>query len=133
MTDTLPFPAPPLDPAYELWRAGALVPYHLTRMLDANGLYGPEVDLACGAEEPAVDEWEAGTRYPTWAQLVALADLVGVQPAYLFKATDQDAGRLTSPVFLCGPGVSQVITEDGVEHVLEYPADVVRATVGVEP
>lgn len=132
----LPFPTPPapppapLDPAYELWRAGALVPYLVTRMLDANGLYGPDVDRACLAEEPAVDEWEAGTRYPTWPQLLALAELVGVEPAYLFKLTTQDAGRLASPVFLCGPAGCDTVIEDGVAHVLEYPVDVVRATVG---
>ncbi len=33
------------------------------------------VDIACGAQEPAVDEWEAGTRYPSFEQLLALAAL----------------------------------------------------------
>lgn len=130
----IPFPTPPpppLDPVYQLWQAGALVPHTITQLLNANGLYGPEVDVACLAEEPAVDEWEAGTRYPTWEQVLALAELVEVQPAYLFKLVTQDDHRLTSPVFMCGgPGGLQVITEDGVEHVLEYPPDVVRATVG---
>ncbi|MDF3320228.1 hypothetical protein P3G66_31950, partial [Rhodococcus sp. C3V] len=42
--------------------------YRITRALDAAELYGPDVDIACGAQEPAVDEWEAGTRYPSFGQ-----------------------------------------------------------------
>lgn len=61
--------------AYEHWSTGALAPYRITRALDAAELYGPEVDIACGAQEPAVDEWEAGTRYPWFEQLLALAAL----------------------------------------------------------
>ena len=136
LTEVAPFPTPrpaALDPVYLLWQAGALVPYNLTRYLNAGGHYGPEVDVACLAEEPAVDEWEAGTRYPTWEQLLALAELVGVEPAALFAARTQDDGRLAGVVFLCGSGGCDVAGEDGVEHVLEYPVDVVRATVGSAP
>jgi len=39
---------------YALWRAGKLVSFYLTALLDAGGHCGPEVDAACGAEEPAV-------------------------------------------------------------------------------
>jgi len=113
-----------------LWSAGALVPYRITKALDANGLYGPEVDRLCEAEEPEVDEWEAGTRYPRLVQVRALADLCDVHPLWFFRTTTQDDGRLTSPMFLCGPKGCDVVIEDGVEHVLEYPLDVVRATVG---
>lgn len=55
--------------AYRDWAAGHVIPDRITTALNAEGLYGPEVDLACGVEEPAVDEWEAGTRYPSWEQL----------------------------------------------------------------
>lgn len=65
------------------WAAGLLVPHRITLALDLAKLDGPEVDRACGAEEPAVDMWEAGTLYPTWDQLLALADLCGV-PAGFF-------------------------------------------------
>lgn len=64
--------------AYRAWAAGHVIPDRITTALDAKALYGPEVDLACGVEEPAVDEWEAGTRYPTWEQLRALAELCEV-------------------------------------------------------
>lgn len=57
------------DRAYEQWATGALAPYRITRALDAAELYGPDVDIACGAREPAVDDWEAGTRYPSFEQL----------------------------------------------------------------
>ncbi|GAA3131099.1 hypothetical protein GCM10020255_004880 [Rhodococcus baikonurensis] len=44
------------DRAYEQWITGALAPYRITRALDAAELYGPDVNIACGAQEPAVDE-----------------------------------------------------------------------------
>lgn len=66
--------------AYRLWRAGRLVPWNITISLDAAELFGPEVDIACGAEEPDVDHWEAGILYPTWEQVKALAKLCGVTP-----------------------------------------------------
>lgn len=64
---------------YRAWSSGKVIPHRITAALDAKALQGPEVDLACGVEEPAVDQWEAGTLYPTWEQLCALADLCGVQ------------------------------------------------------
>ncbi|MFC5676056.1 hypothetical protein [Aeromicrobium endophyticum] len=113
-----------------LWRAGALVPYRITKALDWAGLQGPEVDRLCEAAEPEVDEWEAGTRYPRLVQVRALAELTGVHPLWFFRTTDQDTDRLTSPVFVCGPGGCNAMVDDGVEYVLTYPIDVVRATVG---
>jgi hypothetical protein len=68
--------------AYRRWRAGQVVPHRITTALDARGLDGPEVDSACRAEEPEVDQWEAGERYPSWEQLVALAELTGMTARY---------------------------------------------------
>jgi hypothetical protein len=62
------------------WAMGLVVPAHITVALDALDLYGPEVDAACLAREPEVDEWEAGRLYPKWEQVVALAELTGKQP-----------------------------------------------------
>lgn len=62
------------------WEAGLIQPWVITMALDSVGAEGPWVDEACGTEEPAVDEWEAGTRYPTWEQLLALAELTGMLP-----------------------------------------------------
>lgn len=69
--------------AYRAWCAGKVIPHRITSALDEQELYGPEVDRACGVEEPAVDQWEAGTLYPTWEQLQALARLVN-RPVHLF-------------------------------------------------
>jgi hypothetical protein len=77
--------------AYRAWASGKVVPDRITTALDGHGLYGPEVDEACGVEEPAVDEWEAGTRYPTWEQLHALAKLVDL-PVHVFT---MDSGVVT--------------------------------------
>lgn len=68
--------------AYQRWRAGLVIPWRITMALDLRSLYGPDVDLACKAQEPDVDQWEAGERYPTWEQLVALADLTGFPPRF---------------------------------------------------
>lgn len=84
--------------AYRRWAAGQVIPDRITLALDEQELYGPEVDLACGVEEPAVDEWEAGTRYPSWEQLQALARLVD-RPVHLFTI-DREA-IMTGPVFIC--------------------------------
>lgn len=61
-------------------------PKRITFALDARGLYGPEVDIACGVVEPAVDEWEAGTRVPTPAQVVALARLTEFPVGFFYRA-----------------------------------------------
>lgn len=65
------------------WAAGLVVPASITSALDMHQLEGPEVDQACGVEEPAVDLWEEGKLYPTWEQLVALSKLTGVTPYFL--------------------------------------------------
>lgn len=66
------------------WGIGEVVPFRITQALDGAGLFGPEVDVACGAVEPAVDEWEAGVRYPTFEQLLLLAELTGHDPEWFF-------------------------------------------------
>ncbi|MGV5047572.1 hypothetical protein NXT08_04835 [Rhodococcus pyridinivorans] len=76
--DTAPFVEPDED-EYELWRAGKLVPFYLTELLNAGGHFGPDVDTACLAEEPAVDRWEVGVEYPSWEQTVALARFLDVR------------------------------------------------------
>lgn len=60
---------------YADWQHGRVVPHRITMALDLHGHHGPEVDAACGVEEPTVDMWEAGTLYPTWPQLQALAGI----------------------------------------------------------
>lgn len=70
-------PDPPPGPAP--------VPARITMALDAKGLYGPEVDLACGAREPDVDRWEAGTLIPTAVQLRLLAELTGQTVGFFFE------------------------------------------------
>lgn len=71
--------------AYQRWRAGEVSPDRITQALDL--LEGPEVDVACRAREPEVDQWETGERYPRWDQLVALAALTGFQPRWFTEST----------------------------------------------
>lgn len=77
-------------------------PRRITLALDSRDLYGPEVDRACGGEEPMVDEWETGERIPTAEQMVKLADLTGY-PIRFFYGEDPPVSR----GFICirsGPG-----------------------------
>src|SRR5215469_14494842 len=57
--------------------AGRLVPARITIALDLRGLEGPEVDAACGGEEPDVDMWELGLAVPAPEQVMKLAELTG--------------------------------------------------------
>lgn len=93
-----------LAEARAAWERGTVRPYAITRALDARGLYGPEVDVACGGAEPMVDLWEAGELYPTWEQLLALAELTGFPVAFFARAMRTPDG----PIFMCrgrGAGV----------------------------
>jgi hypothetical protein len=74
------------------------VPARITLALDLRGLDGPEVDHACGVQEPAVDEWEAGTRIPTEEQLAALAWLTDLPVAFFYQPVMDP----TRGVWLCG-------------------------------
>lgn len=64
------------------WQRGLTVPHRITLALDIARLDGPEVDEACGVQEPAVDLWECGRLYPTWEQLCRLAQLTGFPVAF---------------------------------------------------
>ncbi|MCF8786209.1 hypothetical protein [Rhodococcus ruber] len=77
LTVSGPFVEPDSD-EYDLWLAGKLVPWYISHHLDRGRHTGPAVDIACNAEEPAVDMWELGTVYPRWDQTVALARLLDV-------------------------------------------------------
>lgn len=72
------------EQAHAGWLAGELIPYRITMYLDARGLEGPDVDERCLAREPQVDLWEAGRLYPSWEQLLALAELVEAPPRAFF-------------------------------------------------
>lgn len=63
------------------WAAGLMQPVRITHALgDREGAW---VDEACGVREPTVDQWEAGTVYPTWEQVLALSALTGYTPRLL--------------------------------------------------
>lgn len=68
--------------ARHAWERGLIKPYNITAALNLRGLEGPDVDAACLAEEPDVDDWEAGWKYPTFEQLLALAALTEFPPSY---------------------------------------------------
>jgi hypothetical protein len=117
-----------LDEAYRLWRAGEFRPYQATFLLNLRGLYGPEVDEACGAEEPAVDEWEDGIRYPTWDQLLALADLCDTPPRAFVAAADPLRPQDTSMRFHFPPE-----SLDDSPSVLRCLLPAIRAVVAGTP
>jgi hypothetical protein len=113
--------------AHKLWRAGLLKPYIITFALNAKGLYGPEVDEACGAREPDVDLWEAGKLYPTWEQVLLLAALCGVTPRFLVQGGQMLKVSQTSLRF-------HGYEDDEEPVVWAFDPEAVAATVGtVQP
>jgi hypothetical protein len=90
------FRAAEIEEARAGWRLGLLAPWRITAALDLGGHHGPDVDTACGAREPEVDEWEAGTRYPTFEQLLLLAELTGRSPAWFVRLGEPIEARRTS-------------------------------------
>jgi len=80
----------------QCWRATVKVTTHrgAKRTSVRNGsteLYGPGVDAACGAEESACGDWEAGARYPSFVQLLALATLTHQSPdSFIAREGDED-------------------------------------------
>lgn len=111
--------------AYRLWRAGELQPYLITHALDARSLYGPKVDIACGAAEPDVDLWEAGKLYPTWRQLLLLAELCGVTARLLCTRRDLVPAERTSLRFH--------MPIDDRPTVWGFDREAVQRTVGTAP
>jgi hypothetical protein len=116
-----------LEEARKLWAAGQVKPYRITRALNLRGLYGPEVDEACGAKEPDVDMWEAGTLYPTWEQLVKLAKLTGFTPRFFVTSWHGDFQPLRTSLRFHG-----YPEEDQEPLITEYPPEVWRRTVDQE-
>lgn len=88
------------DAARDAWEFGELKPYMLTRWMDYRGVDGPDVDHHCGVQEPIVDRWEDGTVYPTWEQLLALAEFCQIPVYYFTEPMAVDEGR----VFICSRG-----------------------------
>lgn len=104
------------------WRRGLVVPHRITLALDIRSLYGPHVDRACGAREPDVDRWEAGEKYPTWQQLVALAELTRFPVEFFIPEADQ--------IHALGPGVMFVCQRSRRtwNPVVEIPAPLLMFT-----
>ncbi|MER6830903.1 hypothetical protein ABT352_33255 [Streptosporangium sp. NPDC000563] len=72
------------------------IPYRITTALNLRELYGPEVDRACGVEEPAVDQWEAGTLIPTREQIELLAKLTDYPPHYFYMPIRPEERGITA-------------------------------------
>ncbi|MFD2421633.1 hypothetical protein [Amycolatopsis pigmentata] len=114
---------------YRAWRSGCVSPWRITAALDLRDLYGPEVDEACGVTEPAVDMWEAGQLYPTWEQLLALAELTHFPPGFFVLGGEPIPIDATS--LLCGLIDKQLAEwkRDHTEPVLEFLPEAITATV----
>lgn len=74
-------------------------PARITMALDLRDLYGPEVDQACGVEEPVVDQWESGDLTPTFEQVELLAKLTGMPVGFFYLPAPPEVHG----GFICGP------------------------------
>lgn len=89
------------------------VPWRITTALDLRGLDGPEVDQACGVEEPAVDQWEAEELVPTREQVQALARLTDFPVEFFYEPPEP----ITGMQFICGEDGCQIIDNRPAEPV----------------
>lgn len=90
-------------------RGGRPYPERITAALDVRGLYGPDVDLACGAAEPAVDRWETGEEVPSMEQLQLLAELTAYPVSFFFMAPTE------------GFAVGWICGADGCDRIDDRP------------
>lgn len=118
-----------LQKAERDWRAGKMVPCRITVALNANSLYGPEVDVACGAEEPAVDQWEAGILYPTWQQVLLLAELCGVTPGFFMQDFAGDKEPMRGIICSRGRGGRGCVPFDTSGQVTVFAREAIAVTV----
>lgn len=122
--------APAPDEAKARWARGQVVPHRITLALNLRELYGPEVDLACGAKEPDVDQWEAGEKYPAWPQLLALATLTGFDVRFFTPEPDQVHALGPGTMFVCSRSRRKRDPRVEIpEPVLAFTPDAVTATV----
>lgn len=115
-----------LEVARQAWQQGRVIPYRITTALDIRALYGPEVDQACGVEEPAVDQWEAGELYPTWEQLLALAELTQFPVKFftnMLECTPIDASDTSMRFHVPG-------CDERAEVVLAFTPEAIAAHLG---
>ena len=115
---------------FEEWKAGALLPWRCTLVLDAARAEGAWVDIACGADEPEVDLWEAGKLYPSWENTVRLAALANIPLEELLSR--EGLGPDTSFV-RCGNAIfAKELRQSFLPALVDLTvaADPRRATVG---
>lgn len=73
--------------ALPTWYSASMKEPILHRLADlrkARGLTQLELAKVLGVEQPTVQRWEKGKREPSFEQLIELAGVLGVEPAYLF-------------------------------------------------
>jgi hypothetical protein len=97
---------------FERERSATPVPARITLALNLRELYGPEVDVACGVVEPAVDQWETGELVATGEQIVLLAALTGFPVEFFYSPVEPGTTR----TMLCGRGGLTICTETVDEH-----------------
>lgn len=104
---------------------GELKPWRVTMALNLRQLYGPEVDTACDAAEPDVDDWEAGTLYPRWEQVVLLAKLVGNPVGFFYQGGEPATGT----IFICGGSAElrREMAKPRPDPILQYTHDALVA------
>jgi transcriptional regulator with XRE-family HTH domain len=105
------------------------VPEQITRALDYRGLYGPEVDEACGVEEPTVDLWETGAVVPTEDQIRLLAALTHFPPSFFYRIPVE----INAPMFMCGKHCEVIVPTPPISAEDRALARELRAVVQSRP
>lgn len=87
-------------------------PHRITVALDRAKLFGPSADAKLGAQVPDLDDWEAGRKVPSAAQLEKLSRLANVLPSF-FDLPDDAEPKLIFALVRGGRGCFPHVAMDG--------------------
>lgn len=82
---------------------GPVNPHRITVALDRAKLFGPTADAKVGAREPDLDDWEAGRKQPTEAQLEKLGQLANLTREFFDLPDSVDPRIMVALVHLDRP------------------------------
>lgn len=85
------------DSAFRIWRDGQIVPGRIELAREQKGLPQQCVANVCGTDAMAVDLWEQGVEYPSWAEVEDLCAVLEVGLDFLARPVSGPRGLFTVP------------------------------------
>ena len=105
------------DSAFRIWRDGQIVPGRIELAREQKGLPQQCVANVCGTDAMAVDLWEQGVEYPSWAELEDLCAILEVDPEFLARPVSGPRGLFAAPEGQSAEGM--LLMEEYCEEAVE--------------